>query len=211
MRCCRGEVRRAAESVDGVYDDGTPPFVELPPGDRVAPRELGAAVVEGVWPGERVKLVVVSTEVVVPADVVPTARGGVSPGALIVDEAPLVEPSCTTSYCCCSRCMLALPRWQAAPSRSSRIGAISFGGMVANQVARCVPRIGSNGAPFLPLRQRRNRSPATDVEQIVPMWYGFAPFDRRPCSKSRNSPTTDCSPASISPANRARWSPRGKL
>lgn len=43
----------------------------------------------------RVKFVVVSTAVLVAA-----VRGGISPGAAIVELVPLADPSSTTSYCC---------------------------------------------------------------------------------------------------------------
>jgi hypothetical protein len=45
-----------------------------------------------------VKFVVVSTDVLVIGGVI--IGCGVSPGAAIVEVAPLAEPSCTTSYCC---------------------------------------------------------------------------------------------------------------
>jgi hypothetical protein len=65
-------------------------------GGRVPPREV--AVPGAGWPPGKVKFVVVSAEVVVRGTVdVEAVSGGVSPGALIVDDAPEAEPSCTTS------------------------------------------------------------------------------------------------------------------
>lgn len=68
--------------------EGMLPFIEPSGGGRVPPTELGVATAD--WPVGRVKFVVVSAEVIV-------AGGGVvSPGALMVDVAPVVVPSCTT-------------------------------------------------------------------------------------------------------------------
>jgi hypothetical protein len=62
------------------------------------------------------KLVVVSASVPVTATV--CVGGAVSPGAPTVVEALPAVPSCTTSYCCCSRCML-LARRQPGPTAAN--------------------------------------------------------------------------------------------
>jgi hypothetical protein len=64
------------------------PLIEVSGGGSVPPTELGDATAD--WPVGRVKFVVVS------ADVVVAGGGTVSPGALMVDVAPVVVPSCTT-------------------------------------------------------------------------------------------------------------------
>jgi len=70
----------------------------LPAGAVIVDARLPVVVPGAAAPFGRVKLVVVST--LVPFIAVVIAGGGVSPGALIVDDAP-ASPSCTTSYCCC--------------------------------------------------------------------------------------------------------------
>jgi hypothetical protein len=91
--------------------------------------------------GERVKFVVVSADVVVP-----TAGGGVSPGALIVDETAVEEPSWTTSYCVCSRFIESLPRWQAAATIRSVIGISGFEDIADSQSRTLYAMTGGKGA-----------------------------------------------------------------
>lgn len=104
-------------------------------GGNVPPREFG--VVTAACPVGSVKFVVVSTVLL------ELVSGGVSPGALIVDDAPVVLPSWTTSYCFCSRWMSPW-RWQAAPNaRRKAAGTINLAFILRGAVACCMPRLAS--------------------------------------------------------------------
>jgi hypothetical protein len=104
-----------------VYPDGKP-LVES--GKEPATVPGGAVDVVVAVPGN-VKAVVVSTFVPVTVEVV--SGGVVSPGPLIVEVTPpSADPSCTTSYCCWSRCILPL-RLHEAAARMRKIAMSCFG------------------------------------------------------------------------------------
>jgi hypothetical protein len=134
----------------GVYPDGKPVAAS---GKEPATLPGGSVEVVVAVPGS-VNAVVVSTFVPVTVEVV--SGGAVSPGPLIVEvTAPSAEPSCTTSYCCWSRCILPL-RLHEAAARMRRIA------------ANCLGCISTQNRTLYANGKRLLR-------ESIPLWYSFGP------------------------------------